>query len=158
MAEKLSLELDPVWPEGSAAPYSAHRATCLTRVAGKDEYMSNDFEELFDLATMNRWMWTMLFGEAIRGFRRKNGRSIRQAARRAGMDPNLWDAIEAGELAPTPSEVHQLARGLEMSDADLGPLVDCCQAMWTGRGLVPAGGRNLAGTTHNRISSLRGRR
>lgn len=96
----------------------------VDEVSGKDKYMS------IDQAAFDRWMWTILFGDAIRGCRRKNGQSIRQAARRAGMDPNLWDAIEAGEQAPTPGQVHQLARGLAMSDADLSPLVDCCQAMW----------------------------
>ncbi len=88
-------------------------------------------EEPFDHTAFRRWAWTVLFGEAIRNCRRKNGEPIRRAARRAGMDPNLWDAIEAGERAPTPAQVHQLAQGLQMADADLAPLVDCCQPMWT---------------------------
>ena len=58
-----------------------------------------------------------------------SSQSIEEAAWRAGMDPDQWRAIEAGERMATRAEMSLVARGVQMSGADLATLVIFCQLL-----------------------------
>ena len=70
----------------------------------------------------------IFFGSLLEGTREHRGQSMEQAARRAGMDPDRWRAIEGGAQAAR-AERPLLARGLGMSEADLAPLILLCQGI-----------------------------
>lgn len=74
--------------------------------------------------------WTGFFGSQLRGAREHRCLSIEQAAQRAGMDPNRWQAIEGGKEA-TRFERSLLARGLGITDPDgMAPLIILCRSIF----------------------------
>ncbi len=90
------------------------------------KYMSTDS---FDGAACLRRLSAELFGAGVQNGRQRSSQSIEEAAWRAGMDPDQWRAIEAGERMATRAEMSLVARGVQMSGADLATLVIFCQLL-----------------------------
>jgi len=120
----------PLWWEDTMGRYSLYQQALLEGPSGRDEYMSECIStDVFDGTACLRRFSTKLFGCGIRNVRQRGGESVEQAARRAGMDPGRWQAIEAGERVAMRAEWPLLARGLGMSQADLAPLIVFCQML-----------------------------
>ena len=61
--------------------------------------------------------------------RERAGRSVEDAARRVGMDPAHWQAIEAGSV-PDWAEVQRVAEGIGVPVARIVSLVYLCAEAW----------------------------
>jgi transcriptional regulator with XRE-family HTH domain len=55
-----------------------------------------------------------LFGEFIAFFRESLGRSVEEGARRAGIEPAAWAAIEAGQVPRTRKRLADMAKALDL--------------------------------------------
>jgi hypothetical protein len=64
-----------------------------------------------------------LFGELIRHFRELDGRPIEKLAPSAGLSPEGWEAIEAGQAQFCLEQVLLLATVLHLGDSYLVPLL-----------------------------------
>ncbi len=65
----------------------------------------------------------------IRNARHKAGRTVKDAARRAGLDPAHWQAIEAGSV-PDWAELQRVADGIGVPVARIVSLVYLCCEAW----------------------------
>ena len=58
-------------------------------------------------------------GAWLRGLRQTRGKTLREVAAAAGMDPALLSKIECGNRLPTPAQTSALARGFGVSEPDM---------------------------------------
>lgn len=82
------------------------------------------------LVLFRRLMWGTLFGRDVAVMRRRKGRSVREAARRADMTTAAWKAVEAGRVPRTWEQLCQLATGLEESREEMASIVLLYAGAW----------------------------
>lgn len=82
------------------------------------------------LASIRRRTWGQMFGQFIRGARKKKGLSIEEAARLAGMTVAEWEAVEAGEVPDEWARLGPIADALGMSCGQMGTFVLFCHEAW----------------------------
>ena len=76
--------------------------------------MSCSLTTLFhDPERFNRGVWGALFGEEIQLRREERGLSVEQAAQRAGLRSEDWQAIEAGQVPESWEQVCAVGDGRE---------------------------------------------
>ena len=83
--------------------------------------------------TFRRQVWGQIFGQFIQEIRERDGRSVEEAARLAGMKASEWEAVEAGQVPLTWEEMDALAEGLKASRSWIGSLVILCAGAWEKR-------------------------
>ena len=76
-------------------------------------------------------VWARMFGQLIRSARRKAGRSVKETATRAGMDPAQWLGVEAGDYLPmTRRQLHVVADAVAMEWTSMVNVVLLCRQAW----------------------------
>ena len=72
-----------------------------------------------------------MFGEFMESAREKAGLSIEPAAWMAGIDPQQWSAMEAGDWLPTTREQFQsIAAALDVDWQTMTSIVLMCRQAW----------------------------
>jgi len=84
----------------------------------------------FDVDRACRWVWGTLFGEHIQGIREEKGLSLEEAALRAGMTVEQWEAVEAGQVPETWEQVCAMAEGLGETRLVMASLVIRYSGAW----------------------------
>jgi transcriptional regulator with XRE-family HTH domain len=77
-----------------------------------------------------RKVWGILFGEEIQAIRQEKGLLLEQAARRAGITPAAWQAVEAGRVPQSWVQVCAMAEGLGESRLEMASLVIRYSGAW----------------------------
>jgi hypothetical protein len=75
-----------------------------------------------------------VFGSFIRFFRSTYGRSVEEAARRARMKPEQWQAVEDGRVPRTGRQLRAMALATDVSWEEMMRCVDLCRGAWGPRG------------------------
>jgi len=70
------------------------------------------------------------FGSLIRSAREIRNLSAEQAARRAGMTPVEWEAIEAGRVPRPREQLQAVAAGLDIEWIAMAGLAVICRQAW----------------------------
>ncbi len=92
--------------------------------------MSMTINNQEDFHRARRLVWGQLFGIFIKKGRETRGRSLEEAARRAGMEPAEWQAAEEGHVPATAAELRSMAEALEFSKVQLATAVQICRVAW----------------------------
>ena len=83
-----------------------------------------------------RGVWGVLFGEEIELRREERGLSLEEAASRAGLSPEEWEDIEAGQVPESWQQLCALADGLGEKRVVMASLVIRYAGAWEdGHGL-----------------------
>ena len=77
-----------------------------------------------------RGVWGVLFGEEIQLRREERGLSVEEAAERAGLSPEVWQAIEAGQVPESWQELCAVAEGLGEKRVVMASLVIRYAGAW----------------------------
>ena len=91
--------------------------------------MSTRIYPHLDNGFVRRLFWARTFGLFLRELRNQKGKSIEEAARRAGMETHEWQAIEKG-YPPEPAHLDQMAVALEVDPNVISGLVTFCSDGW----------------------------
>jgi transcriptional regulator with XRE-family HTH domain len=77
-----------------------------------------------------RKLWGGLFGEEIQAIRQEKDLSLEEVARRAGITPAAWQAVEAGTVPQSWVQLCAMAEGLGESRLVLASLVIRYSGAW----------------------------
>ena len=83
-----------------------------------------------DLRVVYRLAWGQLFGSCIEKTREAGGRSIEEAAHRAGMAASQWAAIEAGFVPTDATQLRSMAGALECGYDKIATMAVLCRDAW----------------------------
>ncbi len=81
-------------------------------------------------ATLERQAWGRLFGSLIQGVREKDGRTLEEIARQAGMTVAEWEALEAGQVPSTSEQLCSITNALGTSRSGMASVVFLCAGAW----------------------------
>ena len=95
---------------------------CLTR---SNEYISTEVSS--SPSAVRRQDLGDVFGSFIRFFRSTRGRSVEEAARRARMTPERWQAVEDGRVPRTGRQLRAMALATDVSWEEMMRCVDLCR-------------------------------
>jgi len=91
---------------------------------------------VFDVDRLCRGVWGVLFGEEIECSRQEKALAIKEAAARAGITVEEWEAIEAGHVPESWEQLCRVGEGLGESRTAMAALVIRYAGAWErGRGL-----------------------
>ena len=79
--------------------------------------------------SLRKQIWGKQFGMMIQGGREKSGRSVEEAARRAAMEPECWQAMEMGKV-PAWTELRPIAYAIDVPLNAMCSLVYLCSEAW----------------------------
>jgi hypothetical protein len=97
-----------------------------------NEYMSTSFSASLPRRTaFQRQVWDEFFGDMIRSAREDKGRSIEEAAPRAGMTVAEWEAMEEGLVPGTREQLVAIAEALEADLDAIVALAILCRLAWS---------------------------
>jgi transcriptional regulator with XRE-family HTH domain len=96
--------------------------------------MSTEVSASPSAAATSRQLLGEVFGSFIRFFRETHSRSVEEAARRARMTPERWQAAEDGQVPRTGRQLKAMALATDVSWEEMMRFVDLCRNAWGSRG------------------------